>query len=101
MECLNCGFPDFKLVSEPFKVEMDGYDVWMKGECWFCVICGEVMMDSDQMNEFLRRYREKYGKRQVDSGSNKEAGSITQRVGSAEGEKDTGKEIGSSSKEAG
>lgn len=58
MECLSCGCPDFELVAEPFLVVIAGNDIWMKADCWGCVICGEVLMDTEQMDVFLKRYRE-------------------------------------------
>ena len=57
MQCLNCNSKEFTSTPCYFLVDIAGKTKVIFNKSFVCGKCGENIMDTEQMNEMLRKYR--------------------------------------------
>lgn len=55
--CLSCGSVGFKETIKPILYETYGVEFWIPGYCYECKLCGNEMMNGEQMNEFRKKLK--------------------------------------------
>jgi predicted nucleic-acid-binding Zn-ribbon protein len=52
--CLKCGNDKFDIKKGAFTPEIKGMSLNVEAEAYFCKRCGYSLMDTDQMNKFMK-----------------------------------------------
>ncbi len=57
MKCLKCDGEQFEVKLKDMAIYLNNVCINISSECFECQECKSTLMESDQMNELLRKYR--------------------------------------------